>query len=87
MAEGLRLLLKLDLIRRETPKGSMAKACRKMKWEEEEAWGRVASARNPLLVLFFCVLKGIPIIFYQRMKAWEGLLCINLVERLMRKTW
>lgn len=69
--EDLGLLLKLGLSRRETPKESMAKACGKMKWEEEEAWGRVLSARNPLLVLLFCVLEGIPIILCQRMKAWE----------------
>jgi len=56
VGEGLRLLLKLDLMKRETLKGSMAKARGKMKWEEEEAWGRAVSARNPLLELLFCVL-------------------------------
>lgn len=34
---GLRVLLKLDLMKRETLEGSMAKACGKMKWEEEVA--------------------------------------------------
>lgn len=59
-------------MRGETPKGSMAKACGKMKREQEETWGRAMSARKLLLVLLFRALKGIPIVFCQRMKAWEG---------------
>lgn len=36
-------------MRRETTKGSTAKACGKMKWEQEEIWGRAMSARNLLI--------------------------------------
>ena len=41
---GLSLLLKLDLVRRGTPKGSMSEACGKIKWEQEETWGMIGTA-------------------------------------------